>query len=64
MPDGEKESLSFDIMSVFGIVLYFNYSHPMVSRITGRDYDDEFKTHLIDNMVRFSLKGLSAEGGG
>ncbi len=61
--DGEKEGLSFDIMSVFGIILYFNYSRPMVSRITGKEYDDDFKARLIDNMVRFSLKGLSVEAG-
>ena len=51
--------LTFDIMSIFGIILYLNYSRPMVSRITGKAYDDTFKTLLIDHMVRFSLNGLS-----
>jgi len=62
VPEGKKEGLSFDILSVFGIVLYFNYSRPMVSRITGREYDDDFKARLIDNVVRFSLNGLVVNG--
>ena len=61
-PEGTEESnLSFDIMSIFGIILYFNYSRPMVSRITGKPYDADFKSRLIDHMVRFSLNGLSAK---
>lgn len=54
----DKGNLSFDIMSIFGIILYFNYSRPMVSRITGKSYDADFKARLIDQMVRFSLNGL------
>ena len=54
-----KGFLTFDIMSIFGILLYLNYSRPMISRITGKSYDDTFKTILIDHMVRFSLNGLS-----
>ena len=54
----EEGNLSFDIMSIFGIILYFNYSRPMVSRVTGRPYDADFKARLIDHMVRFSLDGL------
>jgi AcrR family transcriptional regulator len=55
----DESNLSFDIMSIFGIILYFNYSRPMVSRITGKIYDSDFKASLIDQMVRFSLHGLS-----
>ena len=63
--EGEDEgNLSFDIMSIFGIVLYFNYSRPMVSRITGKKYDDDFKAWLVHHMVRFSLNGLSVEENG
>ncbi len=57
----EENNLNFDIMSIFGIILYFNYSRPMVSRITGKPYDADFKARLIDHMVRFSLNGLSAK---
>ncbi len=54
----DEGNLSFDIMSIFGIILYFNYSRPMISRITGKPYDADFKARLIEHMVRFSLNGL------
>jgi AcrR family transcriptional regulator len=54
------ENLSFDIMSIFGIILYFNYSRPMISRITGRPYDADFKARLIEHLARFSLYGMSS----
>ena len=57
--NGLEGNLTFDIMSIYGIVLYLNYSRPMVTRITGKEYDDTFKTLLIDHMVRFSMNGLS-----
>ncbi len=62
MPEGTKDgNLSFDLMSIFGMILYFNYSRPMVSRVTGQPYDHDFKSRLIDQMVRFSLEGLCVE---
>ena len=60
--DVNEDNLSFDILSIFGIILYFNYSRPMVSRITGKSYDADFKTRLIEQMVRFSSYGLSVKG--
>jgi AcrR family transcriptional regulator len=59
--DADEDNLSFDILSIFGIILYFNYSRPMVTRITGKTYDADFKARLIDQMVRFSLYGLSVK---
>lgn len=58
----DEDNLSFDILSIFGIILYFNYSRPMVSRITGKSYDADFKARLIEQMVRFSSHGLSVKG--
>lgn len=58
----DEESLTLDIMSIFGILLYFNYSRPMISRVMGRSYDSDFKGRLIDHIVRFSLEGLSVNG--
>ncbi len=61
-PEGvDEDNLSFDILSIFGIILYFNYSRPMVTRITGKTYDADFKARLIDQLVRFSLYGLSVK---
>lgn len=53
-------NLSFDIMSIFGIILYFNYSRPMISRVAGKPYDADFKARLIEHVVRFSLYGMSS----
>jgi AcrR family transcriptional regulator len=53
-------ALTFDIMSIFGMVLYLNYSRPMVSQIVKKNYDDAFKALLIDHLVSFSLNGLGA----
>ena len=55
-----EANLSFDIMSIFGIILYFNYSRPMISRVTGKPYDADFKARLIEHVVRFSLYGMSS----
>jgi AcrR family transcriptional regulator len=62
LEDLDEDNLSFDILSIFGIILYFNYSRPMVSRITGKSYDEDFRTRLIEQMVRFSSNGLSVKG--
>jgi AcrR family transcriptional regulator len=59
-----EEGLTLDIMSIFGVLLYFTYSRPMISRITGRKYDSTFKGRLISQIVRFSLEGLSVNGKG
>ena len=57
-----EESLTLDILSIFGMLLYFNYSRPMITRITGKRYDSAFKKRLIHHLVRFSLHGLAANG--
>ena len=59
LPDElDKDDLTLDILSIFGMLLYFNYSRPMISRITGNKYDSVFTAKLIDHTVRFSLSGL------
>jgi len=58
----DDESLTLDIMSIFGVLLYFTYSRPMISRVTGRKYDPEFKARLVNQVVRFSLEGLGVDG--
>ncbi|MBW1997312.1 MAG: TetR/AcrR family transcriptional regulator [Deltaproteobacteria bacterium] len=60
----DEESLTLDIMSIFGVLLYFTYSRPMISRVIGRRYDPEFKARLISQVVRFSLEGLEVNGKG
>ena len=57
-----EESFTLDILSIFGILLYFNYSRPMITYITGEKYDNAFKSKLITHLVRFSLNGIGANG--
>jgi AcrR family transcriptional regulator len=60
-PDhSNEESFTLDILSIFGILLYFNYSRPMITHITGKEYDNAFKSRLITHLVRFSLNGIGA----
>ena len=57
----EKDQLILHVLSIFSMVLYFNFAREAVSRITGRQYDDDFKARLVRQITEFSLKGL--EGG-
>lgn len=58
----DDEDITLDILSIFGMLLYFNYSRPMISRITGSEYDTAFTEKLIDHIVRFSMEGLGVTG--
>ena len=60
--ESNDEDLTLDILSIFGMLLYFNYSRPMISRITGSEYDTAFTEKLIDHIVRFSIEGLGVMG--
>jgi hypothetical protein len=53
-----KESLMLDLFSVFSMVMYFNFAREAVSRITGRQYDQAFKEHLVEHIAGFVQKGL------
>jgi len=60
MPTPLKDkNISLMILSVIAQVLYFNSARQMVKRITGSEYDVQFKNELINHIVAFSLKGLS-----
>ncbi len=50
-----------NIMSIFAMVLHFNFARVAVSHITGRKYDPAFKAILVEHIMNFSLTGL---GGG
>jgi AcrR family transcriptional regulator len=59
MPEGlAEERLMLNILSIFAMVLYFNFARVAVSRITGRKYDSAFKARLVEHIMEFSLKGL------
>ena len=62
LPDDiAEERLVLNIMSVFAMVLYFNFARTMISSFTGCDYDADFKGRLVDHIVEFSINGLGAE---
>jgi AcrR family transcriptional regulator len=54
-----KEKLLLDILSIFGMVLYFNFARETIKRMTGREYDEAFKAELVRQIVDFSLHGLN-----
>jgi len=58
-PEGlQRERLILKIMSIFSMVLHFNFARPAVVHFTGREYDPSFKAQLIDHIIDFSLAGL------
>ena len=59
-PEMGEERLNFNILSIFAMVTYFNLARAAVTNITGQEYDQDFKTMLVEHIVNFSLKGLSA----
>lgn len=56
-----KEQLFLNILSIFAMVLYFNFARVVVSRITGREYDSSFKSRLVEHITEFSLHGLGVD---
>lgn len=65
MPEGlDKERLMLNILSMFALVLYFNFARAAVSRITGSEYDSAFKARLVEHIVQFSLHGWGGVKGG
>jgi AcrR family transcriptional regulator len=61
VPEGlGQERLMLNILSMFAMVLYFNFARVAVSRITGHEYDSAFKARLVEHITEFSLRGLTA----
>jgi len=59
MPEGlGKERVLLHILSMFAMVLYFNFARGAVTRITGREYTKAFKARLVEHITEFSLTGL------
>lgn len=60
--EAQRESVLLDIVSIFAMVIYFNFARLPVSRVTGQEYDDRFKERLVQHIVRFCLNGLNMSG--
>ena len=52
------------IQSIISMVIHFNFARNPVMRITGMEYDAQFKDDLVDHVVQFSLSGLNGAGEG
>ena len=64
LPDGtDEEKLILNMLSVFAMVLHFNFSRVLVTILTGREYDAAFKARLVDHIIEFSLHGLGSGQG-
>jgi hypothetical protein len=59
--DAEEERLALDVFSIFALVLYFNNARPLISNMTGRSYDADFKSRLVEHIVDFALNGFGAK---
>jgi AcrR family transcriptional regulator len=63
LPDKiDKESLALNIFSIFAMVVHFNFAREAVTHITGCEYDQDFKTRLVEHITDFSLTGLGISG--
>ncbi|MBW2595783.1 MAG: CerR family C-terminal domain-containing protein [Deltaproteobacteria bacterium] len=54
----DEERALLNILSIFSMVLYFNFARLPVSKIIGHAYDQPFKDRLVQHIVDFSLSGL------
>ncbi len=57
-PNTKEEDLNLKILSIFAMVQYFNFARENIKRITGSEYDREFKTKLIDHIIQFAIEGM------
>jgi len=65
MPEAlDEEHLLLNVLSTFAVVLYFNFARVAVTRITGREYDEEFKALLVEHIAKFCRRGLEGNQGG
>jgi AcrR family transcriptional regulator len=62
MPEGmDEERLILNILSIFSMVLYFNFARVAITRITGNEYNQAYKARLIRHIISFSLNGLGVD---
>jgi len=54
----DEDRTLLNILSIFSMVLYFNFARLPVSKIIGHAYDQRFKDRLVQHIVDFSLSGL------
>ncbi|MBW1988737.1 MAG: CerR family C-terminal domain-containing protein [Deltaproteobacteria bacterium] len=58
----DEQTLALCTFSLLGLSLYFNLARPLVSWITGQEYDQDFARRLTRHIARFAGGGLAACG--
>jgi len=58
-----EEMMLLNIFSIFSMILHFSFARPLISSITGQNYDKDFKTKLINHITDFALHGLYGRRG-
>jgi len=55
------ETALLHVLSIFALVLHFNFGRAAVTRVTGRRYDPDFRSQLVEHIVSFAMRGLGVE---
>ena len=57
----EEEQLTLNAFSILAMVLYFNFARHLITRFTGAEYNADFKSRLVEHIVKFSLYGIGGD---
>lgn len=60
-PEMSDEQMILNLLSMFGMVLYFNFARAAVTRMTGRAYDAALKERLMHHIAEFALQGFGIQ---
>lgn len=60
--DMDDEQLQLNILSIFAMVIYFNFARAAVTRLLDCSYDDAFKTRLVEHIAGFAAGSLQTAG--
>jgi AcrR family transcriptional regulator len=60
--DMDDEQLQLNILSIFAMVIYFNFARAAVVRLVGCSYDDAFKTRLVEHIAGFAAGSMQVAG--
>lgn len=55
----DEQRLRLSLLSIIAMTLYFTFTRPAVTRLTGQEYDETFKSVLIDHITAFALNGIN-----
>ncbi|MBW1788665.1 MAG: CerR family C-terminal domain-containing protein [Deltaproteobacteria bacterium] len=56
--DGADENLMLNIWCIMAMVIHFTFAKEAIIRITGRQYDPEFRARLVEHIIHFALNGI------